>query len=158
MKNRRQFPSLCRYFFLSYPTKKGGFLFLPVLQGFKTPARTPYIVKLYAKIFMSMFACPFSLQKSYPFFLFSFLSIFCVFRCFLHKKGPPPLLERKAISFISFISFIFGKSFLKKENQLRGLLCRPLAISVKSIFSVRTRNGEIPCRSASLSRSAVSRS
>ena len=50
----------------------------------------------------------------YLFFPFSFLSIFCVFRCFLHKKGPPPLLERKAIS---FISFIFGKSFLKKEKH-----------------------------------------
>ena len=91
MKNRRQFPSLCRYFFLSYPTKKGGFLFLPVLQGFKTPARTPYIVKLYAKIFISMFACPFSLQKSYPFFLSLFwvFSVFSVVFCIKKTLRPP---------------------------------------------------------------------
>ena len=43
-------------------------------------------------------------------------------------------------SYISYFFFIFA------------------AISSRSIFSVRTRNGEIPCRSASLSRSAVSRS
>ena len=148
-----------------------------------------------------MFACPFSLQKSYPFFLSSFLSIFCVFRCFLHKKGPPPLLERKALSFISMSFFYYiRKIFLKKENtsyfkyfrkefpsityhcirksfpkkkSLRILNISEknflhsyisyfffifAAISSRSISSVRTRNGEIPCRSASLSRSAVSRS
>ena len=43
-------------------------------------------------------------------------------------------------SYISYFFFIFA------------------AISSRSISSVRTRNGEIPCRSASLSRSAVSRS
>lgn len=117
MKNRRQFPSLCRYFFLSYPTKKGGFLFLPVLQGFKTPARTPYIVKLYAKIFISMFACPFSLQKSYPFFLslfwvFSVLSVvFCI-----KKTLRPFWSEKPFLSFLWVSSIIFGKSFPKKEN------------------------------------------
>lgn len=113
MKNRRQFPSLCRYFFLSYPTKKGGFLFLPVLQGFKTPARTPYIVKLYAKIFMGMFACPFSLQKSYPFFfsLFWVFSVFSVVFCI--KKALRPFWSEKP--FLLFLLYS-ENLFWKKKN------------------------------------------
>ena len=117
MKNRRQFPSLCRYFFLSYPTKKGGFLFLPVLQGFKTPARTPYIVKLYAKIFMSMFACPFSLQKSYPFFfsLFWVFSVFSVVFCI--KKALRPFWSEKPLLLFYYIRKIFSE----KRKTLRIL-------------------------------------
>lgn len=116
MKNRWQFPSLCRYFFLSYPTKKGGFLFLPVLQGFKTPARTPYIVKLYAKIFIGMFACPFSLQKSYPFFLslFRVFSVFSVVFCI--KKALRPFWSEKP--FLSFYKFLLYSEnlFWKRKN------------------------------------------
>lgn len=128
MKNRRQFPSLCRYFFLSYPTKKGGFLFLPVLQGFKTPARTPYIVKLYAKIFMGMFACPFSLQKSYPFFfsLFWVFSVFSVVFCI--KKALRPFWSEKPLLLFYYIRKIFPKN----RNQLRVCSAAPLQSLLKA--------------------------
>jgi len=58
------------------------------------------------------------------------LSIFCAFRCFLHKKDPPPLLERKALSFIS-MSFFY---YIRKIFSEKGKTLRILNISEKNFL------------------------
>ena len=97
--------------------KKGDFYSYLYDRVSKSSPFCPYIVKLYAKIFSSMSACPFSSHKKFSLSFPAFAYFLCLLR-FFHKKGSPlppgtksPLL----------ISVLFFPQALSKASPLYGL-------------------------------------